>query len=62
MTRLLNPSTFTIGAHLEPVRNFLESGESFVILCPRAQGGAPVLLKDVARVELTPDERRGVAP
>jgi copper/silver efflux system protein len=26
----------------------------------KAQGGAPVLLKDVARVELTPDERRGV--
>src|SRR5215813_8702127 len=26
----------------------------------KALGGAPVLLKDVARVELTPDERRGV--
>ena len=26
----------------------------------KAQGGAPVLLKDVARVELTPDERRGI--
>jgi Cu(I)/Ag(I) efflux system membrane protein CusA/SilA len=26
----------------------------------KAQGGAPVLLKDVARVELAPDERRGV--
>ena len=23
-------------------------------------GGVPVLLKDVARVELTPDERRGI--
>jgi Cu(I)/Ag(I) efflux system membrane protein CusA/SilA len=27
----------------------------------KAQGGAPVLLRDVARVELAPDERRGVA-
>ena len=26
----------------------------------KAEGGAPVLLRDVARVELTPDERRGV--
>jgi Cu(I)/Ag(I) efflux system membrane protein CusA/SilA len=26
----------------------------------KAQGGAPVLVKDVARVELVPDERRGV--
>jgi copper/silver efflux system protein len=26
----------------------------------KAQGGSPVLLKDVARVELAPDERRGV--
>src|SRR5215510_6596160 len=26
----------------------------------KAQGGAPVLMKDVARVELAPDERRGV--
>ncbi len=27
----------------------------------KAEGGAPVLLRDVARVELSPDERRGVA-
>ncbi len=27
----------------------------------KAEDGAPVLLRDVARVELTPDERRGVA-
>jgi Cu(I)/Ag(I) efflux system membrane protein CusA/SilA len=27
----------------------------------KADGGAPVLVRDVARVELTPDERRGVA-
>jgi copper/silver efflux system protein len=27
----------------------------------KAEGGAPVLLRDVARVELMPDERRGVA-
>jgi len=27
----------------------------------KAEGGAPVLLRDVARVELAPDERRGVA-
>ena len=27
----------------------------------KAQGGAPVLLRDVARVELAPDERRGIA-
>ena len=27
----------------------------------KAEGGAPVLLRDVARVELTPDERRGVS-
>jgi Cu(I)/Ag(I) efflux system membrane protein CusA/SilA len=27
----------------------------------KAEGGAPVLLRDVARVELAPDERRGIA-
>ena len=26
----------------------------------QGEGGAPVLLKDVARVELAPDERRGI--
>ena len=26
----------------------------------KAQGGMPVLMKDVARIELAPDERRGV--
>jgi Cu(I)/Ag(I) efflux system membrane protein CusA/SilA len=32
--------------------------ESIVL---KAEGGAPVLVRDVARVELVPDERRGVA-
>jgi Cu(I)/Ag(I) efflux system membrane protein CusA/SilA len=27
----------------------------------KAEGGTPVLLRDVARVELGPDERRGIA-
>src|SRR5262249_29910969 len=41
-------------------RGYLRGTTDIEQVVLKALGGAPVLLKDVARVELTPDERRGV--
>ena len=40
-------------------RGYLRGIEDIESLVLRAEGGAPVLIGDVARVELVPDERRG---
>ena len=42
-------------------KGYLRGIADIEMIVLKAQGGAPVLLKDVARVELAPDERRGVA-
>jgi len=42
-------------------RGYFRGPEDIEQIVLKAEGGAPVLLRDVARVELTPDERRGVA-
>jgi len=41
-------------------RGYLRGIEDIENLVLRAEGGAPVLIGDVARVELVPDERRGL--
>ncbi len=41
-------------------RGYLRGIADIEMIVLKSQGGAPVLLKDVARVELAPDERRGV--
>src|SRR3990167_6143351 len=42
-------------------RGYLRGIEDLENLAVNAMGGTPVLLRDVARVELVPDERRGIA-
>ena len=42
-------------------RGYLQGIEDIETLVLKAEGGAPVLIRDVARVELVPDERRGLA-
>ena len=42
-------------------RGYLAGIEDIERIVLRAEGGTPLLLRDVARVELAPDERRGVA-
>jgi Cu(I)/Ag(I) efflux system membrane protein CusA/SilA len=42
-------------------RGYLRGIEDIEQIVLKAEAGAPVLLRDVARVELAPDERRGVA-
>lgn len=42
-------------------RGYLQGTEDIETLVLKAEGGAPVLIRDVARVELVPDERRGLA-
>jgi len=42
-------------------RGYLRGIDDIENLVLRAEGGAPVLIRDVARVELVPDERRGLA-
>ena len=42
-------------------RGYLRSIDDLEQIVLKAEAGTPVLLKDVARVELAPDERRGVA-
>ncbi|WP_339828848.1 CusA/CzcA family heavy metal efflux RND transporter [uncultured Parvibaculum sp.] len=42
-------------------RGYLGGIEDIERIVLRAEGGTPLLLRDVARVELAPDERRGVA-
>jgi Cu(I)/Ag(I) efflux system membrane protein CusA/SilA len=42
-------------------RGYLSGIEDIERIVLRAEGGTPLLLRDVARVELAPDERRGVA-
>ena len=42
-------------------RGYLSGIEDIEKIVLRAKGGTPLLLRDVARVELAPDERRGVA-
>jgi len=41
-------------------RGYLRGVSDLELLVVKAEGGVPVLLRDVARVELGPDERRGV--
>jgi copper/silver efflux system protein len=41
-------------------RGYLRDAADLERLVLRAEGGTPLLLKDVARVELGPDERRGI--
>ncbi len=41
-------------------RGYLKGIADIESIVLKAQGGTPVLVKDVARVELAPDERRGV--
>ena len=41
-------------------RGYITSLEDLEGIVVRSEGGVPVLLKDVARVELVPDERRGL--
>ena len=41
-------------------RGYLRGASDLEQLVLKAEGGIPVLLKDVARVELGPDERRGI--
>jgi copper/silver efflux system protein len=41
-------------------RGYLRGIDDLEQIVLRAKAGTPVLLKDVARVELTPDERRGI--
>ncbi|WP_020084852.1 efflux RND transporter permease subunit [Hyphomicrobium zavarzinii] len=41
-------------------RGYIRSIEDLEKIVLKAQEGAPVLLRDVARVELAPDERRGI--
>jgi Cu(I)/Ag(I) efflux system membrane protein CusA/SilA len=41
-------------------RGYLKNIADIESIVLKAQGGTPVLIKDVARVELAPDERRGV--
>ncbi|MEJ5209795.1 efflux RND transporter permease subunit, partial [Denitratimonas sp. CY0512] len=47
-------------ARLVRGRGYLRGIEDIESLVLRAEGGAPVLIGDVARVELVPDERRGI--
>ena len=42
-------------------RGYIKSLSDLEQIVVKNEGGVPVLLKDVARVELTPDERRGIA-
>jgi len=42
-------------------RGFLRGVADLENIVLRAEGGTPLLLKDVARVEIGPDERRGIA-
>jgi Cu(I)/Ag(I) efflux system membrane protein CusA/SilA len=42
-------------------RGYLAGIEDIEKIVVRAEGGTPLLLRDLARVELAPDERRGVA-
>ena len=42
-------------------RGYLRGADDLENLVLRAEGGAPVRIGDVARVELVPDERRGIA-
>jgi Cu(I)/Ag(I) efflux system membrane protein CusA/SilA len=42
-------------------RGYLRGIEDIEQIVLKSEGGAPVLVRDVARVELAPDERRGVA-
>ena len=42
-------------------RGYLRSIQDIEQIVLKSEGGAPVLIRDVARVELAPDERRGVA-
>ena len=42
-------------------RGYLRGKEDIERIVLKSEGGTPVLLRDVARVELGPDERRGIA-
>jgi Cu(I)/Ag(I) efflux system membrane protein CusA/SilA len=42
-------------------RGYLRGVADIELLVVKAEGGTPVLIRDVARVELVPEERRGIA-
>ncbi len=42
-------------------RGYLRGKADIEMLVVKSEGGTPVLLRDIARVELGPDERRGIA-
>ena len=42
-------------------RGYLRGIEDLQTLVVKAEGGTPVLVRDIARVELVPEERRGIA-
>ena len=42
-------------------RGYLRNTDDLEQIALKMQGGTPVLLRDVARIELGPEERRGIA-
>ncbi len=42
-------------------RGYIRNGQDIEQIVLKMQGGTPVLLRDIARLELGPDERRGIA-
>ncbi|HXU94535.1 MAG TPA: efflux RND transporter permease subunit, partial [Gallionella sp.] len=42
-------------------RGYLNGKEDLEMLVVKAENGTPVLLRDIARIEIGPDERRGIA-
>jgi len=42
-------------------RGYLRNAKDLEEIALKMQGGTPVLLRDVARIELGPEERRGIA-
>ena len=42
-------------------RGYLRNSKDLEEIALKMQGGTPVLLRDVPRIEIGPDERRGIA-
>src|SRR5215208_4407827 len=45
---------------MERGRGYLRGKDDIELLVVKSMGGTPVLVRDIARVELAPDERRGL--